>query len=200
MEGDKKIWQNKDFFVGMLIGLTIVLIAVFATAMVSDRFISKVDFNTGDDSVNGTIAIESGPETESVTNPAINTFELKKDASICAEDGKPVIYLFTASWCKHCGWIKDTFDRVVLEYEKAGKIKAYHIDLESGDNLLTAEIESQLSPNAMAVYQEFNPEDAIPAFVFGCKYFRIGNGYEMEDDLEAEEKEFREAIDDILKS
>jgi thiol-disulfide isomerase/thioredoxin len=196
MEGGKKFWQEKQFFLGLTLGLVLVLIGALIFGAVSlyineNREIVAVNTNQ--------IGVSSGPETETITNPAINTFEMKKGASICQEDGKPVIYLFTTSWCPHCQWVADTFNKVALEYEKAGKIKAYHFDLESGDNLLTTETESQLSPSAWAVYEEFSPDDAIPAFVFGCKYFRIGNGYENEDNLAEEEKEFRAIIEDLLK-
>ena len=37
-------------------------------------------------------------------------------------DGKPVIRLYSTTWCPHCVLIKDTFDSVMKEYVDEGKI------------------------------------------------------------------------------
>ena len=199
MEGGKKFWQDKQFIFGAVIGLIVIMMIalVFVAVKIS---INKLTSNSSVDTAPAEQNFSAdGPETDSITNPAINTFEMKKDAKICTEGGKPVVYLFSASWCPHCKWINDTYNKVVAEYEKAGKIKAYHFDAETGDNLLTSEVESQMTDGAKSAYEEFNPEGSIPTFVFGCKYFRIGNGYESEDSLANEEKEFRTVIEDIIK-
>lgn len=143
---------------------------------------------------------KQGPETIAVTNPKIKTFLQKKDATILKEEGKPVIYLFSTTWCPHCQWIKDTFDKVVKEYMASGKIKAYHWEVDTGDNTLTPEKETQVPNKDLSIYKEFNPEGSIPTFVFGAKYFRTGNGYEAQKDLVSEEAEFRAVIDDLINS
>ena len=51
----------------------------------------------------------------------------------------------------------------------------------------------------MAIFKEFNPQGSIPTFVFGCKYYRVGNGYEQQDDKAAEEAEFRAVFDELVK-
>jgi hypothetical protein len=43
-----------------------------------------------------------------------------------------------------------------------------------------------------------NPNGTIPTFIFGCKYYRIGAGYEAQKDLEAEKREFRQIIDKLI--
>ncbi|NMB56508.1 thioredoxin family protein [Candidatus Beckwithbacteria bacterium] len=143
---------------------------------------------------------ETKPQVQTVkaSNSAITTFEEKKDAQICSENGKPNVYLFSTTWCPHCEWIKETFDRVMNEYIAAGKINAYHWELDNGDNTLTQEVETEVPTEQRAVYKEFNPDGSIPTFVFGCKYFRVGNGYEAQKDLVSEEKEFRAVIEDLL--
>lgn len=93
-------------------------------------------------------------------------------------DGKPVIRLFTTTWCPHCTWIKETYDGVVKEYVDAGKIVAYHWEIDTGDDTLTEEIESEIPSTEDAVYRKFNPRGSIPTFVFGGKYYRVGNGFE----------------------
>ena len=140
-----------------------------------------------------------GPLTVSPTNPNIKTFFQKKDAQVCKEDGRPIIYLFSTTWCPHCQWIDETFDKVAKEYVNTGKIKAFHWQIDTGDNTLTEIKETKVPDKDLAIYSEFNPQGSIPTFVFGCKYFRTGNGYEQQKDLAAEEAEFREVIGDLLK-
>ncbi|MBU2101070.1 thioredoxin family protein [Candidatus Micrarchaeota archaeon] len=127
----------------------------------------------------------------------IKTFSAK-DGSACLEDGKPVIRLFSTTWCPHCVWIKDTFDSVVKEYVDSGKIIAYHWELDTGDNTLTEEVETVVPDSETAIYREFNPKATIPTFVFGCKYSRVGNGFESSKDLVSEEKEFKAVIETLL--
>jgi len=152
-------------------------------------------------------SIPQGPETVAPTAAGIATFMEKKDAEICKEDGKPVVYLFSTEWCSHCEWIKETFDSVASEYSNAGKIAAYHwqfSDLKRAplnDNTLTTVIENEVPSEHQRIYEEFNPGGSIPTFVVGCKYFRVGNGYEREGDpgKVKEAAELKAAIEDVLK-
>jgi len=133
-----------------------------------------------------------------ITNPDIKTFKAI-EGPVETIDGKPVIRLFSTTWCPHCIWIKPTFDRVVKEYADAGKIVAHHWEMDTGDDTLTPEIETSVPASEQAVFQKFNPNNTIPTFVFGGKYYRIGNGYEQQQNLTAEEKEFRAVIDELIK-
>jgi len=202
MEDDKKTaGGNQQFLLGLFAGIAIIavigVIILAITLVVSAKGGSDTAGNQNQQQVPAQNT--SGPEAISPTAPGVETFFEKKNAQICKEDGKPVVYLFSTTGCPHCVWIKDTFDAVVAEYVKAGKIKAYHWDLDTGDNTLTPEKEAGAPAAAQAVYQEFNPEGSIPTFVIGCKYFRIGNGYESQKDLNAEAAEFKAAIDAIIK-
>jgi len=141
---------------------------------------------------------QNPPVPVNITNPDIKTFKTI-EGPVEAIDGKPVIRLFSTTWCPHCIWIKPTFDRMAKEYIDAGKIVAYHWELDAGDNTLTPEIETSVPASEQAVFQKFNPNNSIPTFVFGGKYWRIGNGYEREDSLEKEEKEFRAVIEELIK-
>jgi thiol-disulfide isomerase/thioredoxin len=132
------------------------------------------------------------------TNPEIKTFSLM-EGPVETVDGKPVIRLFSTTRCSHCQWIKETYDRVASEYVSQGKIVAYHWELDTGDNTLTPEIETEAPASEQAVFAKFNPRNSIPTFVFGSKYWRIGNGYEQEQSLELEEQEFRAVIEQVIK-
>jgi len=125
------------------------------------------------------------------------TFEMQDD-ELCAEDGKPLVILFSTTWCPHCKWITDTFESVVKEYVDQGLIAAYHWEIDINDDTLTEEIETVVNPDHMALYTKYNPKGSIPTFVFGCQYTRIGNGYESQDDLAAEEAEFRTVIEALV--
>jgi len=141
------------------------------------------------------------PQPEPTDLPNIGTFESFNNSGyeVELEEGKPVVRLFSTTWCPHCQWVRETFDNVVKEYVDAGKIAAYHWEVDTGDNTLTAEVEAEVPASELAVYQEFNPKGSIPTFVFGGKYYRVGNGFEAADDLAAEEAAFRAVIDKILE-
>jgi thiol-disulfide isomerase/thioredoxin len=117
---------------------------------------------------------------------------------ICTEDGKPIIREFSTTWCPHCTWIKESYNKVVKEYE--GQIVAYHWELDMDDNALTPEVEGEIPTSEMDIFNKYNPKSSIPTFVFGCKYARVGNGYESQGNLEAEEAEFRQIIEELIAS
>lgn len=137
------------------------------------------------------VPVEEEPEA------GITTFE-ESDKELLTKDGKPVIRLFTTTWCPHCAWIKDTFDNVVKEYADKGEIIAYHWELDTGDNTLTEEIETGVPKEEVAIFREFST-GGVPTFVFGGRYSRIGNGYEKENDLAKEEAELRAVIDKLIE-
>ena len=118
---------------------------------------------------------------------------------ICKNNTRlPIIILFTSSRCPHCIWIGETFDSTVMEYVNNGLIEAHHYDIETEDDLLTAAIETKIPQNHLKIYQLGSPKDYIPYFNFGCKYDRIGNGYEKQDDLAGEAREFSQILDSLL--
>jgi thiol-disulfide isomerase/thioredoxin len=117
------------------------------------------------------------------------------DTEICKDGGKPVVYLFSTTWCPHCEWIKDTFDSWAKD--NADKAVIYHWELDTSDNTLTDAVETEVPAEHQAVYEEFNPSGSIPTFVFGCRYGRVGNGYEAQDDLDAERDSFDKVLEEL---
>jgi len=129
------------------------------------------------------------------------TFESDSPAApICADGKKPVVYMFSTTGCPHCIWVKETFDKVAKEYAAGGRIDAYHWELDTGDNTLTPEVEASVPDSDRTFFKKFSPGGGVPTFVFGCKYYRLGTGYEPQNDLASEEKEFRELIEQMIKS
>ena len=204
MEDDKKTTGgNQQFLLGLFAGIAV--IAVIGVIILSIVLLNgnkgTVANNPANAAQNQQVQTQTGngPEAISPTAPGVETFFEKKNAQVCKEGGKPVVYLFSTTWCPHCEWVKDTFDKTVSEYVRAGKIVAYHWQLDTGDNTLTSDKETSVPTAAQAVYQEFNPKGSIPTFVIGCKYFRVGNGHESQKDLDAEATELKAAIDAVLK-
>lgn len=126
-----------------------------------------------------------------------NTFEETQD-KICLEDGKPVIRLFSISTSEHCQWVEEVFDSVVKEYVDNGQIVAYHWQLDKGDNMLTKEVEKGIPKSEIEIFNKYSPKGAVPAFVFGCGYKRVGNGYESDNNLVLEGQEFRDLINTLI--
>ncbi len=138
-------------------------------------------------------------DTGSTAGTVVRQYETftEYDNEICKQDGKPVIYLFSTTWCPHCKWIHDTFDNWAKA--NADKVVVYHWQVDTNDNTLTDAVETEIPAEMMAIYQKFNPNQSIPTFVFGCRYARIGNGYESEDNLEKETQAYDKIVEELLK-
>ena len=117
---------------------------------------------------------------------------------VCKIDGKPVVRLYGTTTCPHCKWVGPTYDKVVEEYVAAGKIVAMHWQVDLGDDLLTTEFEGTFPASEATIFKSNNEKGYVPKFDFGCKYQRIGNPFEAEDDLVKEEAEFRRVINLLL--
>ena len=139
------------------------------------------------------------PTTPPKTIVEIKTFKEEEEDAVCTKGGKPIIRLFSTTQCQSCMWIKGTYDKVAKEYINEGKIVAYHWDLKAEDDTLTGEVEGSVPESEMAVYGQFSPEGFVPTFVFGCRYYRVGAGYEMEGNLSKEEDEFRAVIEKLIE-
>jgi len=195
--------SGNQFVIGLLAGIAIV--SVIGLVILGVAYLNKDnDTQVAGETEQADDAITQADQSQLPTNlkwaegQDISTFIELIDADICKEGGKPVVYLFTTTWCPHCTWIKDTYDATMKDLEAQGKVKAYHWELDTNDDSLTSEVETEVPSEHLAVYQMFNPDGSIPTFVFGCKYFRIGNGHEAQQDLTAEAKEF-EALVNLMQ-
>ncbi|MFH1311108.1 MAG: thioredoxin family protein [Nanoarchaeota archaeon] len=127
-----------------------------------------------------------------------SSFSDTGDNIITDADGKPYVILFSTTWCSHCKWIKSTFDELIQE-DYANQVNIQHWELDTKDNTLTSEIETEIPKEIMDMYEKYNPEGSIPTFVFGGKYMRIGTGYERQNDLNAELEDFKLIINKLLE-
>ncbi len=141
----------------------------------------------------------TGSITIDTTKKAAGTTFQATGNEICTEDGKPVIRLFATSWCPHCRWIKETYMNVAQEYVDRGEIIAHLWEVDTNDNLMTKSKESAVPESERKLFKQANSDESVPTFVFGCKYVRVGNAYEAQNNLAAEETEFRAVIDKLLQ-
>lgn len=138
-------------------------------------------------------------DTSQIAPTSVRTFQLiPGENSICLEDGKPIIRLYSTTICPHCRWINETFNGVMEEYMDANKIVAYHWDVDIGNNQYTPEKEASIPSAEVDLLKRVNPDLSVPTYVFGCKYWRVGNPYEAADDLDAEAGEFKAVIEKLL--
>lgn len=203
---DKYLIPGAVLLAGLVVGAALVytkLTPPSQLASVSPSTNQSADNQPSDDQAGkggGTDDQDNQPAAVDKSQLAKESFSENTDKQICKEDGKPVIYLFSTTWCPHCQWIKETFNKVAKEYVSQGKIKAYHWEVDTNDDTLTEAVETKVPENALAIYQEFNPRGSIPTFIFGCKYYRIGSGpgREQAQALDLEESEFRTLIDKLI--
>lgn len=145
----------------------------------------------------GTTSAPSDSEKSAVQSTGqYETFETSSD-EVCKVDGKPVVYLFSTTTCPHCTWIKDTFDKWAKD--NSDKVTAYHWELDTNDNSLTEEVETEVPEDQMAQYEKFNAEGTVPQFIFGCKYYRVGNGFESESNLDKEVEAYNKVLAELSK-
>ncbi len=126
-----------------------------------------------------------------------STFLSSGDEACVDDSGKPYVILFSTTWCPHCEWIGSTFEGLATE-SFGDQINLQHWEIDIGDNTLTPGLETEVPEDMLALYQKYNPQGSIPTFVIGCEYFRIGNGYESQDDLAAELEDFKNTINLVL--
>ncbi|MEK6970746.1 MAG: hypothetical protein AABW68_03565 [archaeon] len=137
-------------------------------------------------------------DTSSIAPSTIASFQTIPNATICVEDGKPIIRLYATTICPHCRWINATFNGVIDEYKAKGLIAAYHWDLDIGNDQFTPGKESSVPKSEVELFTSTNPQQSVPTYLFGCKYWRVGNAYETQDDLDAEAAEFKAVIEKLL--
>lgn len=122
----------------------------------------------------------------------IETFTKTED-TICKENDKVIVRLFSTSKNSASRWISKTFDETMNEYKDS--VIAYHWELDTGDNLLTDVKEEGILKDEVDIFKRYNSNSTVPTYIFGCKYVRIGNAYKT---LDEEEAEFKRVIELLI--
>lgn len=114
--------------------------------------------------VDMTINADGTSTTNTPTAPAgtvvAGNFTQVTDATVCAENGKPLVYFFGTSTCPHCAWEKPVIEAVAKLF---GDTISFH---EKIDDFGTDQ----------AVFSKYDVSGGVPAIVIGCKYYRVGAG------------------------
>ena len=119
--------------------------------------------------------------------------------ALCTDDeGRPLLLFFSAASCAHCQWVEGVFTLIAREYAGQGLVTAHHYDTETGDDLLTETVETRIPEKHLSIGKRGNPDGYMPYFSFGCRYDRIGTGYEVQGDLAAEAEEMCRVIEALL--
>ena len=142
------------------------------------------------------IEVFLGSPAQKSTEEGINQFEETSD-SICNENSRPVLRLYITTDCLPCNLAKEAFNSFAKEKQEKGEIAAYIWELNTGDNILTEETESGIPRSELSIFRKYNPKSTVPAFVFGCKYIRVGNAYMQQNNVEAEKLEFEKILKKI---
>ncbi|MBN1373737.1 thioredoxin family protein [Candidatus Dojkabacteria bacterium] len=164
---------------------------VFSVGPINDTLKSIKDSGglTVNSDVKGAETTTDNTNNETVTYPTIESSSTNKpmvneSAAVCYEDGKPVVLLFSTSSCPHCTWIKETFDNWARD--NSNKYAVHHYEY-SYDNQGNATVIDTISGQTVEIPSEYETlyvnysGGYVPTFIFGCKYFRIGNGFEVAD-------------------
>ena len=108
------------------------------------------------------------------------------DQAACTEKGKPVIRMFSASRDPQ-SWSRVAFNSLAIQHPDA---VFYSWELDTGDNLVTPEIEQSVPQSEVDIFTKYSPKSQVPVFVFGCQYVRIGNAFsEKSEQTEIQEFE-----------
>jgi len=107
----------------------------------------------------------------------IGGFVITKDDEVCYENEKPLIYYFGSSSCPHCSWNHPIMQAVAKKFPTQ---IAFHDNMDKTNQ----------DQDVQQKYAQIS-QGAIPFFVFGCKYARLGSG---ENYGEVEEAKFLTAL------
>ena len=104
---------------------------------------------------------------------------------VCMKD-KPVIRLYTTSWCNSCNSSIVVFNNLIKGYFDDNKVTALEWSLDTGDNLLTLKKENGVPEEEVQIFKKYSPDSFVPALIMGCKYimvggFNYGNAQEFND-------------------
>jgi len=138
--------------------------------------------------------------TTSTLNPLIRTFT-DNGGEICRVDGKPVVRMYSKTACHNCEWSIPIFDKVALEYAGKCLIAAHRWVFDRNDDALTESVENRMPDLEYDVFFEDsgNPSKTVPYFNFGCRFTRVGNGYQVRDTPRQEEAEYRAVIEQLIQ-
>jgi hypothetical protein len=176
------------------------------TTSLQDEFVSitllKVPTSSTQTTTSSTDTTLAGAPTtissSTTLDPLIRTFT-DKGGAVCRSGGKPIIRVYSKLECEHCQWSGPMFDRVAREYADEGLIVAHHWVFDTNDDILTDGQEKEMPALEYDTFLIGN-STTVPYFSFGCRFTRIGNGYQIQKRPDKEESEYRAVIEHLIGS
>jgi len=165
-----KLKKNLNFTTLILVVL-LVGVAFFAGMM----WMKNQNLEQGKSNNQQTEGTPTAQPTQEALESTIGGFSITKD-EICYENEKPLIYYFGYSGCPHCTWNHPILESVAKKFPTQ---IAFHDNMDIEQDQDVQEKYIQIS------------QGAVPFFVFGCKYARVGSG---ENYGEADEEKFLTAL------
>ena len=122
---------------------------------------------------------------ENIDKLVLRSFEMTDDES-CKIEEKPIIRIYTTSFCEVCKESGKLFQDSVVKFIADESVQARHWSLDSGDNLLTVIEEGGVPEEEVALFKKYSPNKLVPTVVIGCKYKHVGEfGIQERDEFEA---------------
>lgn len=144
--------------------------------------------------------VQDNPDT-GIETSTIRTFSVYHNETICTLHGRPIIWMFSDPGENWSEYVRPAYEHVAREYIDSGKVIAHswlfgeHI--YDGDDNLTYWEERYIPGREVSLFKIYDTPGVVPMFIFGCKYYRIGAGFQ--DNLIFEGAEFTNVIEQLLK-
>ncbi len=166
-----KMKKNLNFTTLILVVL-LVGVAFFAGMM----WMKNQNLGQGGSDKQSAEGTPTAQPTQEALESTIGSFSITKD-EICYENEKPLIYYFGYSGCPHCSWNHPIMQAVA---------KKFPTQIVLHDNMDKLDQDLDVQEKYIQISQ-----GAVPFFVFGCKYVRLGSG---ENYGEVDEEKFLTAL------
>jgi len=166
-----KMKKNLNFTTLILVVL-LVGVAFFAGMM----WMKNQNLGQGGSDKQSAEGTPTAQPTQEALESTIGGFSITKD-EICYENEKPLIYYFGYSGCPHCSWNHPIMQAVA---------KKFPTQIVLHDNMDKLDQDLDVQEKYIQISQ-----GAVPFFVFGCKYVRLGSG---ENYGEVDEEKFLTAL------
>jgi len=102
-----------------------------------------------------TTSTTTSTSTTTTTLVEIKTFT-DNGGAVETKNGKPVVRMYSTTWCPHCRWVKDAYETTVKEYVDKGEVIAYHWELDIDDDTLRPE-KIPVPQSEKNLFKKFNP-------------------------------------------
>jgi thiol-disulfide isomerase/thioredoxin len=111
------------------------------------------------------------------------TINMTQTPGMCDNNGTPIVRMFGTSWCPHCTAGKAVFEEFAAENEGRAEFRVLDVEQDT------------LTFQDFALFDQLS-DGSVPTYVFGCSYFRVGNAFS--DDPELEKQAFQDVLNALL--